>query len=525
MDGVKERIGQDCLTANETRRKGQGQSEEHERQGNNHQDCEPIRVVSEVRAFNLSSYEQGEIGALRDLVERVAYGSHEGYRFPSVREKDVPRTHALAVATLEAVRRGIHLAGSAGDQTEVLRRLSRGDNSKGRPFIKFSDALALFVELWDKEESPSVVSSVLMTLTGTRKAKGTPPLVELEEAFLRAVQLHQTRGAILLTRVDGDEQRDHGRDACAAASGANLIIHVDPAWFADLVRRIVDIRLLDPAQQGSVLQALRDTTTPSSTLALSTQHARFFQAGEVSKDYLKFLWLRDMNLGSTSTETLPLEMSEVDINVMVDSLLDIRFMFQVRNEHGDVIRNRYIVASCLPDHAGCDVDPAKMLELDVGGAIFSQELGLDGTHVMPPGLVPRLLAWCGRGQGRIQACWKRGVCFALGSHLVLVYEGCDASGAPSISCHAMGSAHDEKAAGALTEVVQELDRLINDEVYGFRGVGLWWKGETVKKRACSNRELEKMLAHLESALEDHMNVKFDELSRKSDIIAGGEYRT
>lgn len=29
-----------------------------------------------------------------------------------------------------------------------------------------------------------------------------------------------------------------------------------------------------------------------------------------------------------------------------------------------------------------------------------------------------------------------------------------------------------------------------------------------------------MLARLESALEDHMNVKFDELGRKSDEIAG-----
>lgn len=488
---VKERIGRNCDMVNTARGEGQGQSAEHGRQGNSHQDCKPLRVVEEVVAFSLASAEQDEIDALRDLVERVAYDSHEGYRFPSVKRDDVPTTHALAVATLEAVRRGADVAGSAGDQAEMLRRLSRGDPSEGRPFIKFSDALTLFVDLWDKKEidekkSPSAISSFLMALniSGRRDAtSATPARVELEEAFLRAVQLHQTRGAILLTGVDGGGEWGHGRDAGAAVVAKDLVIHVDPAWFADLVRRVVDIRLLDPAQQRSVLQALRNFAPVASMLALSTQHERFVCAGEVSRDYLKFLWLRGMNLGSSSTDASPLELSEDDVNVMVDSLLDIRFMFPVKDEDGGVMHDRYIVASCLPDHTDCDVDPGKMLELEVGGAIFSQELELVGTHAMPPGLIPRLLAWCGQGQGRIQACWKRGVCFDFNSCLVLVYEGCHASGAPFISCHAMGSAHDEKAGRALTEVVQELDGLIKDEVYGFRGVGLFCKGKTEKTRA------------------------------------------
>ena len=59
-------------------------------------------------------------------------------------------------------------------------------------------------------------------------------------------------------------------------------------------------------------------------------------------------------------------------------------------------------------------------------------------------------------------------------------------------------------------------------MYGFRGVGLLSKGKTEKSRACSEDELEAMLARLESTLNDHMNVKFDELARKSDKVAGGE---
>lgn len=514
-----ERIENDTRRVNETRTEGERQRTEHWQQGNNLQECKPLRVVSEVVTFDLKSTERGD--ALCSLVERVAYGSHQGYRFPSVRRKNIPKTHALAVAMLEAVRRGADVSGSAGgDQTELLRSLARGQRHKRRPFIKFPDAFALYIDLWGKQESGSVVSSVLraFNISGIWGAEATPPLLDLEQGFLQAVQLHQARGAILLTGVDG--VGEHSGDVGTSTSAANVVIHVDPTWLADLVRRVVDIRLLDPAQQGGVLQTLEESAPACSSLELSVQHERFFKAGEVSRDFLKFLWLREVNLGPTSTEAPPLKMTEDDIDVVVDGLLDIRFMFRVRGEHGDVVPDRYIVSSCLPDHAGGDVDPAKMLELKYQGAIFSRELKLVGARGMPPGLVPRLLAWCGRGHGRIQACWKRGVCFAYKSHLVLVHEGRIASGWSSMTCHAMGSAHDEKAGDALAEVVQELNRLIIDKVYGFPGVRLVSCGTMVKRPACSDGELEATLARLESSLEDHMNVKFDELTRKSDKIAG-----
>ncbi|CAN0071633.1 unnamed protein product, partial [Ectocarpus fasciculatus] len=81
----------------------------------------------------------------------------------------------------------------------------------------------------------------------------------------------------------------------AAASAADLIIHVNPSRFADLVRRVVDVRLVDPRQQTKVEEAMKACPSVRSMLmALADQHKRFVKAGEVSKDYLKFLWLRDM---------------------------------------------------------------------------------------------------------------------------------------------------------------------------------------------------------------------------------------
>ena len=102
-------------------------------------------------------------------------------------------------------------------------------------------------------------------------------------------------------------------------------------------------------------------------------------------------------------------MSEDDFKLVVESLLDVRFMFRVRDRDGGVLPGRYVVASCLPGQVGRAVDPEQMMELEIGGAIFSSQLKLVGTRSLPPGLVPRLLAWYGQGDARITACWKHRV--------------------------------------------------------------------------------------------------------------------
>lgn len=507
--------------------------------------CNPIRVVNEIGAFSLKSPGEGEINRLRDLIERVAYGSSDGYRFPSVRQ-DVPKTFPLAIATLEAVRRGANVAGLARDQTEIVRRLAERGSRQGRPFIEFSDALDLFYDLWPTDEESTSVDSSIWAAFGKRvfgktDSEAASEKAELGQAFLRAIELHEARGAILLTHIDGGEQHEHAFDAAA-----NIVIHVNPAWFADLVRRVVDVRLLEPENQGKVLDALQAYTAVEDSLHLSDQHMRFFQAGEVSTNYLKFLWLRDMELGPASIKAPPLRLSDDDIRAMVESLLHTRFMFRVRDRDGAALPDRFVVSSCLPDHIGSAVggamDPEDMDELEkggadftaqlltveemlglpMGGAIFSTQLKIVGARAVPPGLVPRLLAWCGRGNARIKACWKQGVCFAFkNEYLVLLYECRGATGAGFIECHAMGSATDEKAGGILREVIEELHQLLRNDKYGFPGVGLC-KTQMIKKRtACTDGELEALLRRHEEALKDHMNVKFEELARKSDAIAGG----
>lgn len=479
-------------------------------EGSQHGHYDPLRVVvEEVLVLNLRSLKGEEIGQLRELIERVAYNGYSGYAFPSVGIM-VPTPYLHAFATLEAVRRGADLSGSGGEPAETARRLSRWDSKKERPFIRFQDALHIFRESRDEQSWMDEVSA--------QKA-------DEEGVFLRVVKLCQAQGAILLTHVDGDGQNQRDVGDGTTTSDVNLVIHTNPAWFADLVRRIVDVRLLEPLKQENVFDALKTYGSASCSVQLSIQHKRFFKAGEVSREYLKFLWLRDMGLGPRPISTIapPLEMEEEDISAMVKGLVDVRFMFPVRDEDGGVVPDKYVVASCLPDHVGYDVDPGTMLQLKVGGAIFSRKLEVVGARAVPPGLVPRLLAWCGRGDARIHVCWKFGVCFAFRNHLVLVYER-RIAGASYIQCHAMGSAHDESAGRALNDVVKELGLLASDPNYGFRGVRLFVAGDEagdiVKRTADLDDQLQFLLTSLEDSMTDHMNVKFEELERKSETIAG-----
>ncbi|CAN0082454.1 unnamed protein product [Ectocarpus sp. 12 AP-2014] len=459
---------------------------------------QPLRVVLEedLLALDLTSSDGQDIDLLQHRLEHLAYNGYDGYSFPSVRSV-VPEPYLPAIATLEAVRRGADLRGSDRTREAVAQRLREGDPKKRRSFVRFSEAVSRFSE--QQEES------MLSRFSKLFRRDDEPRRI-----FLAAVKSHEAHGAILLTGVDGGggSQEQHNTGIGAAASAADLIIHVNPSRFADLVRRVVDVRLVDPQQQAKVEEAMEACPLVRPLLlTLTDQHERFVKAGEVSKDYLKFLWLRNMDLGEASQAAPPLEMSEAEVEVMVGSLLDVRFMYRVRDGQHAFVPDRYVVASCLPNKAGPEVDPGKILELKTGSAIYSQKLKLVGAHAVPPGLVPRLLAWCGRGEGYIKACWKRGVCFAFKNHLVLLYEVRATDGTSWIECHARGTVSDESARSALKDIGNQVHELINDHKYGFPGLGLnrSREEETV---VSSDDDHKALVERIVKVLKDQMNVQF-----------------
>ena len=458
-----------------------------------------VRVVNghDVFLLDCKSSGENEVNRLRSSIATVAYS--RDYSFPSV-ESQIPTPWVYAFLTLEAIRRGADLRGVSSEMADVLDMLEQGNPNTSKYYVFFDDALVLFKDLW--------------------KAMGTENTPErADEVFFNAIQLNEAQGWILLTNRDGSMD-----GKCSGqVSRSRVVLHVDPVRFADVIRRIVDVRLVDSASKPKVIEALERfaDTARISHEDLFDQQRRFYMAGEVSKDYLQFLWChRELDLGKVAKGAPPLEMAGEDVEAMVGSLVDLRMMFPVRNEFGDVLRDRYVVGFCLPDHVGCEVTPESILELTIGSAMFRLVLEMRGSRNMPPGLIPRLLAWCGRGKGRITACWRHGGCFAYDDHLVLIYEHINSEGQSSIVCCAKGNAHTETAGGVLEKVVKEVHRLIQDPRYGFPGIKLLGYHDMEKNILAQDDDLEKLLQRLEKDLEDHMNLKLDELEKQSERIAG-----
>ena len=458
-----------------------------------------VRVVNDYNVFLLDCKSSGEykINCLRSVIATLAYSST--FYFPSV-ESQIPTPWVYAFLTLEAIRRGANLRGVSGEMSVVLDRLEHGDPKKAKYYVFSDDALVLFKDLWKA-----------MSIENTSE--------RADEVFFNAIELLEAQGWILLTNRDGSVD-----DQCGGQiSRSHLVLHVDPVRFADVVRRIVDIRLVDSANKPKVEEALEAFAlkTRISHEELLDQQRRFYMAGEVSKHYLQFLWChRELDLGKVAEGAPPLEMTGEDVEAMVGSLVDLRVMFPVRNKSGDVLRDRYVVGFCLPDHVGCEVTPESILELTVGSAMFRLVLKMRGSRNMPPGLIPRLLAWCGRGKGRITACWRHGGCFAYDNHLVLIHECINSEGQSSIVCCAKGDAHTETAGGVLEKVVEEVRCLIRDPRYGFPGIKLLGYDDMEKKIVAQGDHLEKLLQRLEKDLEDDMNLRIEQLEKLSERLAG-----
>ena len=489
---------------------------EREARGQSALDSNSIQVVRVVNGHDVflldcKSSGEDEINCLRSFIATIAYS--RDYSFPSV-ESQIPTPWVYAFLALEAIRRGADLRGVSGKIAAVQDRLEQGDPKTAKYFVFSHHALALFKDLWkamDMQNAwPLALFKNLWNAQSEEKAN---------EVFLNAIELNEAQGWILLTNRDGSVD-----DKCGGqVNRSHLVLHVDPVRFADVVRRIVDIRLVDSASKPKVEEALRCFSHERGVplYELSRQQERFYMAGEVSKLYLKFLWLhRELDLGQTTKEAPPLKMTEDDVDAMVGSLVDLRMLFPVRNDAGDVVRDRYIVGACLPHHVMSEVTPDSILELNVGSAMFRLGLKIHGSRNMPPGLIPRLLAWCGRGEGRITACWRHGACFTYKKHLVLIYECRISERQSSIVCCAKGDANTETAEGIVEDAAKEVDRLIRDPRYGFPGIELCRDGNIEKLIVAQGDDVEKLLQRLEKDLEDHMNLRNDQLEKQSERIAG-----
>ncbi|CAN0349439.1 unnamed protein product, partial [Ascophyllum nodosum] len=198
----------------------------------NNRSDQVVRVVNGHDVFLLDCKSSGEdeIDRLRLFIATVAYSSD--YPFPSV-ESQIPTPWVYAFLTLEAIRRGADLRGISGEMSVVLDRIEHGDPKIAKHYVFFDDALVLFEDLWKA-----------MGIESTRSTQSE----RADEVFSNAIELNEAQGWILLTNRDGSMDEKCG----GQVSRSQLVLHVDPVRFADVVRRIVDIRLVDSHNNSKI---------------------------------------------------------------------------------------------------------------------------------------------------------------------------------------------------------------------------------------------------------------------------------
>lgn len=195
-EDVMERIRRDCKSARERARQDSAGNGDREHPGvQDSRRYQPLRVVvvDELLALNLTPSRGVSTAELREHIEGVAYGVHDGYSFPSV-NSEVPEPHLLAVATLEAVRRGVTLSGSGGEPAEVVRKLYGDVRGEGQPFILFPEALSRFLEVAGEK-----------SMFGGDATEG-------KRVFLAAIKLHEAQGAIDPPDLRRRRQREKGHE-------------------------------------------------------------------------------------------------------------------------------------------------------------------------------------------------------------------------------------------------------------------------------------------------------------------------
>ncbi|CAB1107796.1 unnamed protein product [Ectocarpus sp. CCAP 1310/34] len=172
-------------------------------------------------------------------------------------------------------------------------------------------------------------------------------------------------------------------------------------------------------------------------------------------------------------------------------------MYRVRDGHHAFVPDRYVVHYCFPNTDGRRVDPGKIF----------QTLKLVGAHAVPPGLVPRLLAWCGRGEGRYKECCKRGLLLEIKKHLVLLIELRSTHGASWIECDMRGNLFDESPGKVLKDKDVQIHELFSDNKYGFPGLGLSYD-EVSETDFDLDGDDKALVERIKSILRDQTNVRW-----------------
>ncbi|CAN0244153.1 unnamed protein product [Pylaiella littoralis] len=272
----------------------------------------------------------------------------------------------------------------------------------------------------------------------------------------RAMKHREAEGGVLLMLAD------------RLAPVATDMVHLDPAWLIELVRRLSDHNLVDEdkRKRGTVYRALRayaDKVTGITTSDLVDMHSVYCKSGRLNRDFLRFLWMHREIVPAGPAIDLP----DAEFEIVVSTMERLLVMYTANDA------NILVVPARLQEYGDQSIVDRMQDVVMTTECSFSQVFP-------PPGIVGRFLAWSAQQVGDYEHCWQHGAFFSYkfqhARYDVFLYEQ------PIEELHLDGP--DCKFAGlvlgiqgppvmaaeVLGKLRESLENLVSDPVYGYPGI-------------------------------------------------------
>ncbi|CAN0014690.1 unnamed protein product [Pylaiella littoralis] len=312
--------------------------------------------------------------------------------------------------------------------------------------------------------------------------------------LLRAMQHREAEGGVLLSF------------ASASAPAAADLLHLDPAWLIELVRRLADHNLVDKNEkmQGTIEQQLRAYAELRHLYygPLREMHREYRKSGLLNLEYLRFLWMH-RKIDPPGSEV---DLDDLKFESIVSTMTRLLVMYKVRGG------GNFVVPARLPEYGNQNVlDEGNIVEIVV-------EIKCSfGQQYPPPGIIGRFLAWL-TDVDHYGECWQHGAFLSYNKHEVFLYESED--------CEPHKNGTESKFAGitlsvqgvrteareVLTKLKKSLEQLVSDSAYGYPGLApLMSFEEPVETKSTELGELRRRL--------DNLDERLEKIERKLDGVA------
>ncbi|CAM9917938.1 unnamed protein product [Ectocarpus fasciculatus] len=327
------------------------------------------------------------------------------------------------------------------------------------------------------------------------------------EVLLRAMQHREAEGGVLLSLAN--PSNPVGTD----------MLHLDPAWLIELVRRLTDHNLVDndKEKQDDIKGQLREYANKQkiSMAGLWETHKEYRRSGCLNPAYLRFLWIHRKIQGIQSSAMV---LSDLELDSVVSTMARLLVMY------GSSETDKLVVPARHPEYG-----PERVVVRppdNVTDIVLTVQCSF-GQVYPPPGIVGRFLAWSTQQVHCFDECWQHGAflrySYDSGQYRVFLYESIAEETLRYAGLTLGVQAPSAVARNVLEELKASLQLLVADPAYGYPGLKFSMLfGDTAETKPTLLKHLRDLRALLDNQEElvDKLGKTVDRLEETASKLVG-----